>query len=406
MSFPISIQGAKSLALLVLVASVQARTLSDSDLLDEADRREIGGHLSRALSCKDLQDFVCATRELNAAKKFANGNSDRVELKAASESVELARQLSLRKEARSKYSTERATVERNAERSSAEIADLRRKEERLQANTRSQDRDEQHALDVMSSRDAQARRDAESAKRRQIFDSAAQVLRSADKQVAGAKAESRRVLEEQAREIEQLRAARRIAADERRPALESRRLPVSIAGQDAPSPQGREEEKADAQHAASQAPAKSELAQNASEGKKTQGLAIDKDKTKTPAHERESARVAKREQEKEIADKNKKDFFTAMKNGIRLVATKCPDGAGHYYATGILPKSRPKGDFCTDVKFEASCPNSIIVSQNNAPNFIGMSGCFGDTYQIDPKPLCDVKQVKIRVIDAMPCGKG
>jgi hypothetical protein len=39
-----------------------------------------------------------------------------------------------------------------------------------------------------------------------------------------------------------------------------------------------------------------------------------------------------------------------------------------------------------------------------AHNFIGMAGCFGDTYEITPTPGCKVDQVRIEVVEASVCG--
>ena len=46
------------------------------------------------------------------------------------------------------------------------------------------------------------------------------------------------------------------------------------------------------------------------------------------------------------------------------------------------------------MNFEAICPGSNIVINGKADNFIGMSGCFGDTYKISPKSARNVKDVK------------
>jgi hypothetical protein len=103
---------------------------------------------------------------------------------------------------------------------------------------------------------------------------------------------------------------------------------------------------------------------------------------KTSGH---SAEYLQKEAERKAEEAQKKsNYFQALIAGIRLVATKCPDGEGHYYATGVLPKQRPKGDYCVDVSYEAYCPGSAgYPSRGVADNFIGMSGCFGDTYKID-----------------------
>jgi len=46
---------------------------------------------------------------------------------------------------------------------------------------------------------------------------------------------------------------------------------------------------------------------------------------------------------------------------------------------------------------------SVKFSEGTAQNFIGMVGCFGDTYDINPKPGCKVEQVRIEVVEAREC---
>ena len=137
----------------------------------------------------------------------------------------------------------------------------------------------------------------------------------------------------------------------------------------------------------------------------TKRLADERRKDELLKRERErekvkSDRLLKEQAEKLAAEQAQKEYLSQMRNSIRLVATKCPDGEGHYYATGSKPKT--KGDGCIDVNFEASCPDNRIISTGIAKNFIGMSGCFGDTYQIEPKPACPIGQVKVRVVDVKP----
>ena len=115
----------------------------------------------------------------------------------------------------------------------------------------------------------------------------------------------------------------------------------------------------------------------------------------------EAERLAKIQAEKAAKQQAEGDYMETMRRGIRLAATKCPDGAGHYYVTGKMPKA--KGDYCINVHYQAICPGSRVIVNGVAHNFIGMSGCFGDTYQIDPKPACAVDQVRVEVTDVRPC---
>ena len=116
--------------------------------------------------------------------------------------------------------------------------------------------------------------------------------------------------------------------------------------------------------------------------------------------EAERIKLAQLETEKQARVQYLQDVTT----GTRLVATKCPDGEGKYYATGTRPKIKPEVVGCIDVRFRAYCQGSVQYSEGVAHNFIGMAGCFGDTYDISPKPPCNVNQVRIEVIEAMGCG--
>lgn len=113
-------------------------------------------------------------------------------------------------------------------------------------------------------------------------------------------------------------------------------------------------------------------------------------------------RLAAEQAQKAAEQQAQKAYLATLVQGIRLVATKCPDGAGHYYATGTMPKVKNEGVSCIDVHYEASCPGSRQTVSGVAKNFVGMSGCFGDTYQVEPKPACEVKEVRIRVTDVRP----
>jgi len=126
----------------------------------------------------------------------------------------------------------------------------------------------------------------------------------------------------------------------------------------------------------------------------------------------ERKRVAAAEEAKERAVKEREaqaekqarsQYLQSIAAGTRLVATKCPDGEGKYYATGTRPRPKPEVVSCVDVRFRAYCPGSRQYSDGTAHTFVGMSGCFGDTYEITPTPPCKVDQVRIEVVEAREC---
>jgi len=121
--------------------------------------------------------------------------------------------------------------------------------------------------------------------------------------------------------------------------------------------------------------------------------------------EKLAADKAVKDAEKAQQQQAEQEYLKKVAAGVKLVAVTCLGGEGKYYATGSMPKIRPEVVSCIDVHFQAICPGSNVVIDGVADNFIGMGGCFGDTYTISPKPACNVKDVKIRVVDAQPgCG--
>lgn len=116
--------------------------------------------------------------------------------------------------------------------------------------------------------------------------------------------------------------------------------------------------------------------------------------------EAEAAKQAEAQRKKQAQEK----YLQGMRAGIKLAATKCPDGEGKYYATGTRPHIKPEEVPCIDVHFRAYCPGNGNYTSGTAHNFVGMSGCFGDTYEINPKPPCKIDQVRIEVEKVVTCG--
>lgn len=116
----------------------------------------------------------------------------------------------------------------------------------------------------------------------------------------------------------------------------------------------------------------------------------------------QQSQPSQQQQKAESQEAAATQYLQNVAAGTKLVATKCPDGEGKYYATGTRPKIKPEVVGCVDVRFRAYCAGSAQYSEGIARNFIGMSGCFGDTYDIDPKPNCKIDQVRIDVVEAMP----
>lgn len=72
---------------------------------------------------------------------------------------------------------------------------------------------------------------------------------------------------------------------------------------------------------------------------------------------------------------------------------------------GTRPRIKPEQVSCVDIHDEALCPGQVVGSQGVGKNFIGVStDCFmGDTYTVDPKPACPVKEVRVELRDVRAC---
>lgn len=165
--------------------------------------------------------------------------------------------------------------------------------------------------------------------------------------------------------------------------------------------QGAREREREQAEAASRARAADE--QRARQARETEQLQAKKRAAELQAQKVADEQAEQRRKDaaaKEADRVERQNYLAEMRRGIRLGASKCPDGEGHYYVAGTKP--RIKGGFCIDVAYEASCRDGRSVVTGVAKNFIGMNGCFGDTYKLDPKPACPVAEVSVRVTDVQP----
>jgi hypothetical protein len=108
------------------------------------------------------------------------------------------------------------------------------------------------------------------------------------------------------------------------------------------------------------------------------------------------------EAQREAAEARRAALET-FRGGIRLKATKCPDGEGHYYVIGIRPSVKGFNDTCIDVTYRATCSTNQGPTLGTMHNFVGGGSCFGDTGQISPKPSCEVKDVTVVVDNVTFC---
>lgn len=123
------------------------------------------------------------------------------------------------------------------------------------------------------------------------------------------------------------------------------------------------------------------------------------------AARREAERLQRerdRQTEQRELDRLKSDYLRAVKDGVRMKAVSC---AGSHYVTGTRPRVKEPAHMssCVDVAVTAWCPGDRTGRALVATNFVGMSGCLGDTYKIEPKPACEAEQMRVVVEDVRPC---
>lgn len=396
----------KNFLLVVVLGSVFHSVISQansaSDQLDEQDLQEFNIRIDRANACAKSHNFTCAAQQLSQAKNYVNGVRDQNTLQKTMDSVELQRQLAIRDDAKHKYASERLAVATNAENSENELAESHRNNAAEMART---ERQRQRADVVREKPQSNSEYYASlGAELQQRYAEDAALLNKMHSQTNAAYAETNRRLAAQATERDRARAERdEREADRRRDADRSRANAQRTAqAQGQNEANARNKRDADALRAQQEREQKrvdnerrdQEVRDN-SERKRVAEAAAAKQKSETAA-----AKLAEQQAEKQAREQ----YLKRVASGTRLVATKCPDGEGKYYATGSRPSIKPEVVGCVDVHFRAYCSGSTQYSNVVAHNFIGMSGCFGDTYDINPKPACKVDQVRIEVVEARACG--
>lgn len=114
--------------------------------------------------------------------------------------------------------------------------------------------------------------------------------------------------------------------------------------------------------------------------------------------ERQAQRQAEEAEQSRLAA----DYLRAIKEGSRLKAVSC---YGKQYVTGTRPRVKEPAHMssCVDLHVTAWCPGDRAGRPVVASNFVGMSGCMGDIYRIDPQPACEAEQIDVRIEEAKAC---
>lgn len=332
--------------------------LDMADQLDKLDQQDFQELLDKADDCTLVRDFACTDAQLRKASKLANGSKDRLALNRATQNMQAEKQR-VQAEALARAEEERQIRLAEERREEAEREEVEREEERIRMAQR--ETEESSSTPNYGQAFLQGINEVinQQNKLTEIHNDTMQDL-------------SRMIEARQARE-EAARRANERAADQR----------------------ARENERSRQQTLARQQDQQEQIRQQEISRRQEQARKEEQARKKA---EDAIAKMAEQQARKQAEEQ----YLARVAEGTQLAATKCPDGEGKYYATGTRPNIKPEVVSCVDVHFKAYCPGSTQYSSGIARNFIGMAGCFGDTYDIDPKPACKVDQVRIDVVKVVP----
>lgn len=118
----------------------------------------------------------------------------------------------------------------------------------------------------------------------------------------------------------------------------------------------------------------------------------------------EIARASEVEQERKrreaAAQRERDDYLSAMRSGIRLKAFRCDKDM---HVIGSKP-SLKSAISCIDVDYRVSCPGVVTAASGSMHAYIGGSSCYaGDAQRISPQPSCPIEQATVTVTDVRPC---
>lgn len=375
-----------SLGALVLYASAgiaQTVDLLDlSDQLDKGDQREVATLVTNGQRCVQARDFACAEAILRKIKSTSSLPASKVQ----------EQRLRLLLSAEKRAVEDEALALRESRQREARLA-LRERERAERQAVEAQEREEEVGTPI----DTGA---AIAATANSVFQNAAKFGAAAQRQQQAIFANAREVQrQQQAVQAEQDRrreAENQRVADERRTRAETRReneqRELATVARERTALERTRQAEEEVRQVAAREHAEVESRKRSAE------------ETRRRGEQQKADRLATQEQIRKQAQGEVTAYHAALLRGIRMKATKCPDGEGHYYATGSIPALKePAGAACINVTFEARCPDSRPPIRGVADNYIGMAGCFGDTYKIEPKPTCDAKDVRIEVTSVSSC---
>ncbi|MCE1226337.1 MAG: hypothetical protein LWW87_07610 [Geobacteraceae bacterium] len=414
----------------------EMRTMIDK--LDRLDKLDFDASLEKAYSCIRARNFDCVEKQLAKAKKYMHGNSDKQQLLLAKNSLQQEREQVIREREEEERRVREAEERRRREeqkRREEEERERRAEERRIAQNNQ---KAFINALNQTSRALAQYNQQTQRTYYTPTYQApeTPRVTRDDEYQQQRLKekheAEKRKSYEEQQRlkkRLAEQEASKKYASSYEPPnarkqyvasssntttSNERNRLLKQQIEQDVNKKRDEllRQQKLQAEQEAARKKKQQEEIQRLREKeqeeiKRAREKELEEIKRKAEQdrkkQEQEQARLAelkKKEQEKAAEEKAKQDYLKTVSAGVRLKAINC---FGKSYVSGTMPRIRPEKVACVDVLFRATCPGSVTGSTGRAKNFVGLSGCYGDTYDIQPALPCKAEEIRVSVTDVVPC---
>lgn len=406
------------IALLTAFASpVFASTLEEmvrmADQLDQLDKADFNELINRAAGCTKRRDFNCAETGLAKAAKLVRDNLDRTALAQAHERIGKERGLM-----RQEIEEERAAELRRQEEEEKQVAQAERESQcenycstqgGISACYRGQ-------IDPWYCSTYEARSSGGPNYGAAILQGFNQTLQGHARITAihdQAMANLKSAQEERARERQQQQANQRAqmaqAAQERRAAQQSARdseRQTQRTGSSPSTSNGGESVAAMNERSAAAQRERSAEQRRRDEQDAQERRAREQQEREESKQRQLAERQAQRDAQAAEQAQAKAGYLSQMQSSIRLMARQC---FGGQYIVGTRPRIKPEVVSCVDVHYRAQC---TTASNNHfidgvGKTFVGMgTDCFsGDTYPIEPKLSCDVKDIRVTLREVRACNE-
>lgn len=414
------LQAVAFIAAIGLSAAVSANVDQKQELLeklqqlDRLDRLEYLDHEERARKCIANRSYGCAEDAIKKAARVARSPESSRDIKVlradlqkerdAERSEQEAERRRIEAEERQREAEERA--EERRQQRERDLDNQRRLMAQIGASTISGVTQEQRnrIADSMYNDLTYGTKTTESTARsiasqnneieRRNREAREQSLRQQQQRIEAQRAEANARQQQQRDQAEHVRARQQAAVAQatqrqqeaqtaRDAELERQRQAALKAEQEAAA------KKAEQERIAAQAKAEAERKAKAEEDKRQRELAA-------------AERKRQQEEEKAARIKATNDYIQNEATGSRLKAIQC---FGEKHVIGVRPRVKPELAACMYLTYRFRCPGEQRwTEQETTTNYIGMmGGCYGESYELKPKPSCPVEQIELQPVKGRGC---